>query len=110
MQDLEREWEEFYWVSPERRDCLALVYRHIGQFCSHVGLLQSWTAKVLPMLDDSEPVHSDIDATDDLELPCLKTKEENDFCHLVTIAIHRGATRNLVFFFIFVFFYKSFCM
>ena len=46
---------------------------------------------MLPMLDDSEPVHSDIDTTDDLELPCLKTKEENDFGHLVTIAIHHGA-------------------
>ena len=37
--------------------------------------LQSWMTKVLPMLDDSEPVHSDIFVTDDLELPSLKTEE-----------------------------------
>ena len=50
--------------------------------------LQLWMTKVLPVLDDSEPVHSDIFVTDDLELPSLKTEEGNNFGHLSTFAIH----------------------
>jgi len=65
LQDLEREWEEVCWVSVERQECLEQAYRHTGQFHSHLGPLRSWMA-VLPMLDDSEPVHDDIDTTDDL--------------------------------------------
>ena len=66
LQDLEREWEEVCWVSVERQDWLEQVYRHIGQFGSHLVPLQSWMAEVLPMLDDSEPVHDEIDTTDNL--------------------------------------------
>jgi len=66
LQDLEREWEEVCRVSVERQDRLEQAYRQIGQFHSHLGPLQSWMTKVLPMLDDSEPVHGDIDTTDDL--------------------------------------------
>ena len=65
LQDSEREWEEVCWVSVERQECLEQAYRHTGQFCS-LGPLRSWMAEVLPMLDDSEPVHDDIDTTDDL--------------------------------------------
>ena len=50
----------------ERQDCLEQEYRHTGQFRSHLGPLQSWMAEFLPMLDDSEPVHDDIDTTDKL--------------------------------------------
>ena len=54
----------------ERQDCLEQEYRHTGQFRSHLGPLQSWMAEVLPMLDDSEPVHDDmhddIDTTEKL--------------------------------------------
>ena len=64
IQDLEREWEEKFWVPMERQDCLEQAYRHTGQFCSHLGPLCSWMAEVLPMLDDSEPVHDDIGTTD----------------------------------------------
>ena len=66
LQDLEREWEEVCRVSVERQDRLEQAYRQIGQFRSHLGPLRSWLTKVLPMLDDSEPVHGDIDTTDDL--------------------------------------------
>jgi len=52
-----------------------------------------WMTKLLPMLNDSD---HDIDATNNLELPCLKTEEENDFGHLVTFAIQLCATRSLV--------------
>lgn len=48
---------------------------------------------LLPMLNDSD---HDIDATNNLELPCLKTEEENDFGNLVTFAIQLCATRSLV--------------
>jgi len=50
--------------------------------------LQSWMTNVLLVLDDSEPLHSDIFVTDDLELPSLKTEEGNNFGHLATFAIH----------------------
>jgi len=63
IQGLEREWEEKFWVPVERQDRLEQAYRYIGQFCSHLGPLRSWTAK---LLDNSEPVHDDIDTTDDL--------------------------------------------
>ena len=88
LQDLEREWEEVRCVPLEKQEHLVPVYRHIGQFHSHLGSLQSWMTKVLPVLDDSEPVHSDIFAIDDPELPSLKTEEENNFGHLSTFAIH----------------------
>lgn len=66
LQDLEREWEEVCQVSVERQDRLEQAYKHIGQFRSHVIPLRSWMTKVLPMLDESEPVHGDIDTTDAL--------------------------------------------
>ena len=66
LQDLEREWEEVCQVSVERQDRLEQAYKHIGQFRSHVIPLKSWMTKVLPMLDESEPVHGDIDTTDAL--------------------------------------------
>ena len=66
LQDLEREWEEVCQVSVERQDRLEQAYKHIGQFRSHLVPLRSWMTKVLPMLDDSEPVHGDIDTTDAL--------------------------------------------
>jgi len=61
LQDLEREWEEVCWESMERQDCLEQAYKHTGQFYSHLDSLWTLTAKVL---DDSEPVHDDIDTTD----------------------------------------------
>ena len=66
LQDLEREWEEVCQVSVERQDRLEQAYKQIGQFRSHVIPLRSWMTKVLPMLDESEPVHGDIDTTDAL--------------------------------------------
>jgi len=49
-----------------RQDCLEQVYRHIGQFGSHLDPLRSLMAEVLPILDDSEPVHDEIDTIDNL--------------------------------------------
>ena len=49
------------WTGQDR---LEHAYRHIGQFCSHLGPLWLWMAKVLPMLDYSKPVHGDNDTTD----------------------------------------------
>ena len=63
LQDLEREWEEVCQVSMERQDWLEQAYRHIGQFRSHLDPLRSLMAKVL---DDSEPVHDEIDTTHSL--------------------------------------------
>ena len=34
---------------------------YVCVFRSHLGPLRSWMAKVLPVLDDSEPVHGDLD-------------------------------------------------
>ena len=63
LQDLEREWEEVCRASMEKQYHLEQAYRYIGQFCSHLGPLRSWMAK---LLDYSAPVHDDIGPTDDL--------------------------------------------
>ena len=84
LQDLEREWEKVCQLSVSRQDKLENAYRKIGQFrCghyhippvillislslsfslvrSHLGPLRSWMAKVSPSLNESEPVHGDLD-------------------------------------------------
>ena len=64
LQDLERQWEEICQMSVERQDRLEEAYKLIRQFQSHLTPLWSWMTEVLPMLDDSEPVHGDVDTTD----------------------------------------------
>ena len=66
LSDLKQDWDNVCQLSVARQQKLEEAGKKLRQFEAQLNPMKAWMTKILPFLDNTEPVHGDIDTVREL--------------------------------------------